>query len=100
IKKHVTRDRYNNYTVISYDEFRRDPYKWINKVKPNTVVADEFHRVRNEGANRAAFEATRSQMPYLVANTGSLINNHPSELVPLVNLAAGGPLLGSEADFR
>ncbi len=100
IKKHVTPDRHGAYTVISYDEFRQDPHKWIDKVKPNTVVADEYHRVRNAGANRAAFEATRPKIPYLVANTGSLINNHPNELVPLVNLTAGAPVLGTEADFR
>jgi SNF2 family DNA or RNA helicase len=100
IKKHVSKDRHSSYKVISYDEFRNDPFKWISKVQPNTVIADEFHRVRNDGANRRAFEETRKYMPYLVANTGSLINNHPTELVPLVNLVAGGPVLGSEADFK
>jgi len=99
VKQFATADRHNNYTVISYEQFAKDPHGWIDKVKPSTVVADEFHRLRNHGKARQSFESVREKIPYMVGATGSLINNRPEELVPLVNLAAGKSVYKSQADF-
>lgn len=99
VEKFTTPDRHGAYTIVSYEQFQKNPEQWINKVKPNTVVADEFHRLRNPGKSRLAFEAVRNRIPYLLGNTASLINNRPEELVPLVNLAAGRKVYESEAEF-
>lgn len=99
IEQFTTPDRHKSYTVVSYEQFAKDPEGWIARTRPNTVVADEFHRLRNAGKTRYAFERVRKDIPYMLGNTASLINNRPEELVPLVNLAAGKPLYKSEADF-
>jgi len=99
LKKFVTADRVFAYTVISYDEFRRDPEGWISRVRPNVVIADEYHRLRND-TPREPFERVRARVPFLLGLTGSLINNHPTEIVPLVNLVADKPVFKSIRDFE
>ncbi len=99
VAKFTTPDRHDQYTVVSYEQFSKNPHGWIARTRPNTVIVDEFHRLRNAGKSRAAFEAVRDQIPYLLGNTASLVNNRPEELVPLVNLAAGRKVYESEAEF-
>lgn len=88
LRQFVEPHRRMAYTVISYEQFKKDPDAWINRVKPTTVIADEFHRVRNPSP-REPFEKVRHRVPNFLGLTGSLVNNHPSEIVPLTNLAAG-----------
>lgn len=99
VEQFTTPDRHKKYTIISYEQFQKNPHGWIARTNPSTVVADEFHRLRNNGKARQAFESVRDQIPYLLGNTASLVNNRPEELVPLVNLAAGHKVYDSEADF-
>jgi len=91
--------RHGAYTVISYDEFRRDPDGWVDRVRPTTLVADEFHRLRNPKP-REPFEKVRPKVKFMVGLTGSLVNNQPEEIVPLVNLVAGSKVFGSEEKFK
>lgn len=98
LKNFVTADRHNNYHVVSYSKFRRNPQKYIDKYKPTTLVADEVHRARNPGKTRAALDLARRQVPNMVGMTASLVNNHPSEVVPLVNMVAGKNVM-TETDF-
>jgi hypothetical protein len=97
--KAVVPSRHKAYTVISYDAFRKDPQGWVRKVKPQTLIADEVHRLRNS-APREPFEQIREQIPFMVGLTGSLINNRPEEVVPLANLAAGVPIYPSIEEFK
>lgn len=94
----VQATRHKAYTIISYDAFRKDPERWIHAVKPTTVIADEFHRLRNPRP-REPFEKVRGQVPYMLGLTGSLVNNRPEEIVPLTNLIAGKQVFKSEEDF-
>lgn len=99
VKQFTTADRHDKYTIISYEQFAKDPEGWVERTKPNTVIADEFHRLRNFGKTRQAFESVRDKIPFMLGNTASLINNRPEELVPLINLAAGKKIYDSQADF-
>lgn len=99
LRDNVSPLRQGAYTVISYDEFRRDPDGWVDRSRPTTVIADEFHRLRNAGP-REPFEKIRSRVKFMVGLTGSLVSNRPEEMVPLVNLAAGERVLGSQEDFK
>lgn len=89
LKKFVPEDRHKNYKVVSYHEFMKDPHKHIDTHKPNTLVADEVHRLRNPKRMKGSFTDVRHKVPFMVGMTGSLVNNHPSEAVELTNLVNG-----------
>jgi len=95
----VEKKRRGSYTIISYDAFRKDPKGWVKKIKPTTLITDEMHRVRNPSP-REPFEQVRDKIPFMVGLTGSLINNRPEELVPLVNLVAGRKVFDSTESFK
>lgn len=99
LRAHVSPLRHGAYTVISYDEFRRDPGGWVTRVSPTTLIADEIQRLRNP-APREPFEKVRGRVKFMVGLTGSLVSNRPEEMVPLVNLVAGSPALGSQESFK
>ena len=99
LREHVSPLRHGAYTVISYDEFRRDPEGWVARARPTTIIADEFHRLRNPGP-REPFDKVRGKVKFMLGLTGSMINNRPEEIVPLVNLAAGKPVFESIEDFK
>ena len=99
LREFVTSDRVSAYTIISYDAFRRDPESWIDRTRPNTLIADEFHRLRNPSP-REPFEKIRKKVPYMLGLTGSLINNRPEEIVPLVNLTSGKKVFDSAESFK
>jgi len=94
VAKFTTDDRHNDYHIVSYEKFTKDPHGIVDSVKPRTMIIDEYHRLRNPGKSRDAVASVRSKIPYMVANTASLINNRPEELVPLVNLVAGKRVYG------
>ena len=99
LAKFVTKDRLKDYHVYSYDAIRNNP-KIVDEIQPNTLIADEFHRLRNAGANRDAIEEVRKKVPFMVGLSGSLVSNHPSEIVPLVNLVAGKKVIPSMEHFN
>jgi superfamily II DNA or RNA helicase len=99
LQKFVDPSRHNNYHIVSYDKFRKDPEKYVREHKPSVLIADEFHRARNAGVTRDAFKKVRRQVPTMVGLTGSLVSNHPGEIVPLANLVAGQKVYSSE-DFE
>lgn len=99
LRAHVSPLRHGAYTVISYDEFRRDPEGWVSRVRPTTIIADELQRLRNPSP-REPFERVRSRVKFMIGLTGSLVSNRPEEMVPLVNLVAGKPVFKSQEDFK
>lgn len=96
LKKFVPEDRHKNYKIISYHEFMRDPHKYVDTHKPNTLVADEVHRLRNPKKMKGSFADVRSKVPFMVGMTGSLVNNHPQEAIELTNLVNGKPVMTKE----
>ena len=77
-----------DYTVISYAMFRRDPVGYMKKTGADTLILDEYHKVRNEssGVFKAAVEA-RPYAKNFIGLTASLINNHPSEIASLLTIS-------------
>lgn len=94
----VSRDRVPQYHIISYEQMRQDP-SIVDKVRPNTLIMDEFHRLRNGGPLMDAATYVRSRSPTFIGLSGTGINNHPTELVRLINLVAGKPVW-TLADFK
>ncbi len=99
MREFVTDDRIGAYTIVSYAKFRKDPEGWVQRTQPNTLIADEFHRLRNSNP-RKPFEKIRKRVPFMVGLTGSLINNRPEEIVPLVNLTSGERVFESQEQFK
>lgn len=99
LKKFVTPDRHKNYNIVSYHEFMRNPHHYVDSHKPQTLVADEVHRLRNPKKMKGSFEEIRKKVPFMVGMTGSVVNNHPSEAVDLANLVTGQKIMSKE-DFN
>jgi hypothetical protein len=78
------------YTVVSYSLFRRDPVGLMRRTGADTLLFDEFHRVRNESAQifGAAMQA-RGLAKNFIGMTASPINNHPKELATLLTISEG-----------
>lgn len=91
----------HNYDVVSLETFRNNPESIIKKYHPSTLIADEFHRSRDEATlTNEAFNRIRPKVKKFIGLTGSLISNEPSEIVPLVNLAAGGTVFKDIKSFN
>lgn len=100
LNKFVPKERHGDYKIISYNEFAKDPHKHIDEHQPNTMIADEVHRLRNPNSLRKSFEQTRGRVPFMVGMTGSLVNNHPTEAVGLINLVNGKKVMSHEEFAR
>lgn len=92
----------DEYAIVSYDAFRRRPQEFIDKLKPDTLIADEVHRAANpESKNYQSLMLARKQVPRFVGLTASVVQNDPKEIIPLLNLTTGGKSqVGSEGNFR
>jgi len=91
-----------DYHLLSYERFRKRPQHYIDKYKPQLMIADEFHRSDNpDSLLSSSVREIRSQVPKVIGLTGSLIQNHPSEIGELLHNVTGKPLLGNNPnEFR
>ncbi|MAP23585.1 MAG: hypothetical protein CL582_21870 [Alteromonadaceae bacterium] len=79
-----------DYTVVSYAMFRRDPVGFMRRTGADTIIADEFHKTRNErAATFKALAVARAFATNFMGLTASLINNDPSEIATLLTLSEG-----------
>jgi len=79
-----------DYTIVSYAMFRRDPIGFMKRTGADTIIADEFHKTRNESASTyKALQAARQLATNFMGLTASMINNRPSELATLLTLSEG-----------
>ena len=86
-----------DYAIVSYDAFRRDPQAYVSAVKPDVMIADEFHRAANPNSQTyQAIEKVRGEVPKFIGLTASISQNDPSDVAPLVGLARGEPLAKKE----
>lgn len=77
-----------DYTVVSYEMFLRDPEGLLKRTGADTLVLDEFQRAR--GSRSKTFDAVMRARPRVKAFmglTGSLLNNDPSDIVPLLRIS-------------
>ena len=89
-----------DYTVVSYSMFRRDPEGIMQRSGADTLIMDEFHKVRNEKASvyKAALRA-RQLATNFIGLTASPVNNKVTEIATLLTVSEGKRLL-SPKDFR
>lgn len=78
-----------DFYVISYELFRQHP-EVAKQVGASTLILDEYHRVRNpSGATYDAIMSVRPTIKNFVGMTGSIVNNDPADIAPLVSMATG-----------
>ena len=83
----------SQFSVESYEHFIKKP----EDVKGKTVIFDEAHRLRTSGTARSqAAQALTTQARKVLLLTGTPIQNKPSDIAPLVNIAAGRPILPTD----
>ena len=77
----------SDYNVISYDLFREHGDKVIEDTGADTLIMDEVHKVRsNEGATYNKLRELRPKFKQAITLTGSVVNNEPNEIVPLLDI--------------
>jgi len=93
--------KHPDYHIVSTETFRKNPKKFVKKYHPELMIVDEVHRARTEGSvTQDALAEARSGVHKFMGLTGSPISNDPSDLAPLVNLAAGKPVFKDVKSFH
>lgn len=93
--------KHPDYKVMSMETFRKNPDRYIEKHKPELVIADEVHRARTEGSvTLSALQQNRHKFKKFLGLTGSPISNDPSDVAPLINLAAGANVFPDAKKFH
>lgn len=84
-------DPNSDYNILSYEMFRKDPEGYLRDSGADTIIADEFHRGKNEGtATTEALKQLKGKYNNFIGLTGSVISNSVSDVQPLVDIASGG----------
>lgn len=91
-----------DYHVISYEKFRKNPESFVDKIKPSLIIADEFHRTNNQDSLLGAKirEIRKKSGARFLGLTGTVAQNHPSEIADLLHNASGYPVLGTKEQFK
>ena len=96
LKKFNVADK--DYHLVSYEKFRRNPDKILQEYKPKMIIADEVHRAQNEDSLTGdTLRYARSKVDRFMGLTGSISQNHPSEIGSLLHTVTGKPVLGRNA---
>ena len=80
----------SDYDIISYEMFKKDPEGIKERTGADTLIIDEVHRARNE--NSGTFKVLSNEAEKynnVITLTGSLVNNVPSDIAPLIDITSG-----------
>lgn len=76
-----------DYNIISYELFRDHGDKILEGTGADTLILDEIHRARGtEGVTYNKLRDLRSKFRNAITLTGSVVNNEPNEVVPLLDV--------------
>lgn len=79
------------YYVVSYDMFRKDAHKYLDKTGADTIIVDEMHNFRNPNTvNYQQMKSVRGRVRNFIGLTGTPFNNHPYDVVPLIDIVSNG----------
>lgn len=95
-------DGRSKYQIESLERFRRNPSEFIDKSGATHLIVDEIHRAKDPSSlsNKALREASsNSQIQGVIGLTGSFINNHPKEVVTLLDIIDDSHGFGSQDRF-
>lgn len=91
-----------DYHLVSYEKFRKNPESIVDKLKPSLIIADEFHRTQNQDSllGSKLREIRKKSGARFLGLTGTVAQNHPSEIADLLYNASGYPVLGNKEQFK
>ena len=80
----------SDYNVVSYELFRDHGEKLLEDTGADTLILDEVHRVRGtEGVTYNRLRELRPNFKQAITMTGSVVNNEPNDVVPLMDITFG-----------
>jgi superfamily II DNA or RNA helicase len=80
----------STYNVVSYDLFREHGDKLLADTGADTLIMDEVHRARaTDGVTYNKLRDLRPKFKNAITLTGSVVNNDPNEIVPMLDLTYG-----------
>lgn len=91
-----------DYQLVSLEMFRKNPDKVLAVAKPDTLIVDEMHRAKDLSSQTYTALARAAHDPgvkNMVGLTGSIVSNHPKDIIPLLNLVDPKHKLGSQEKF-
>lgn len=86
----VTDSSRSKYNIVGYETFNRHKDEILKAVQPDTLIVDEAHRTRN--SSTTTFDKLLDASKYVdnvITMTGSVVNNEPSDILPLMELTFG-----------
>jgi SNF2 family DNA or RNA helicase len=91
-----------DYQLVSLEKFRKNPQEVLDAAKADTLIVDEIHRSRNPSSS--SFEALRGasrdeRIKNVIGLTGSMVSNHPKDIIPLADIVHNRHMMGSQAGF-
>lgn len=88
--KDVSHKSKADYNIISYDLFRQHGDKILQNTGADTLIMDEVHKARaDEGVTYNKLKDLRQKVKNAITLTGSVVNNEPNEVVPLLDITYG-----------
>lgn len=80
----------SDYNLISYEMYKKDPEGIRERLGADTLIIDEVHRARNETSETYhKLQDSANKYKNIVTLTGSLVNNEPSDIAPLIDVTFG-----------
>jgi superfamily II DNA or RNA helicase len=79
-----------DYNVVSYELFRQHHAQILADTGADTLIMDEVHKVRDEqGSTYNMLREVRPKFKQAITLTGSIVNNEPADVVPLMDVTFG-----------
>lgn len=97
-----TPDPESTYHVVSYEIFREHPEDIIRATGADTLILDEFHRIKDPDRNTfKRLAQVRPLVRNVIGLTGSVISTHPSNILQPIEAVTGGQHgLGTREQFE
>lgn len=82
------------YTIVGYEMFTRYHKEILDRVGADTIIADEFHKARNESSGVwKTLLSARPRVKNFIGLTASMVNNDPKEVASLLTVVEGQRLM-------
>lgn len=79
------------YYAVSYEMFKQNPHRYIDKTKADTLIVDEMHNFRNPSTvNYQQMRSARKRVRNFIGLTGTPFSNSPYDVVPLIDIVSNG----------
>lgn len=76
-----------HYYITSNELFRKDPQKYLQRTKADTIILDEIQKFRDPNSeNYKQMMSVRPMVKNVIGLTGTPLSNSPKDIVPLLDI--------------